>query len=427
MISNGVCVCTPTYYPTQTGCLPCIANSEYDSNQGRCVCKTGYVSSGGSCIPGQNCPHNSQWSVSSGRCVCNSPLQYVINGYCQPCPINSAFNGNECVCNQGYVKNSTTGLCDKTCINATWSGTSCVCWTGYFIINGVCQKCDVNSVYSNLQLTCVCVDGYYGTWNQCNKCHTSCKTCSSGTSTSCTSCHIGSVNNGACSNTCGTGQFRNTNNQCQNCIANCDVCHTSTSCTTCAVGYTKTTNNVGGVTVFSCDLPSPTASYVIALRERALRTGIIYQGVSMTALPVPILTDNCAQCNSLFQVDVNSPFTAISVTQEYVANSQYWFLIIFSFPNSNTPVPTFEYTLKINPTHPYTSYFTAQDLAQLLSGSFSPSAFPTSQTAPVTQAAVATRQIRSFGIRPRTAAGASTASTNDNGINQALINEIFGG
>lgn len=93
MISGGVCVCTSTYYPTQTGCRPCVANSQYDSTQSRCVCNSGYISSGGSCVPSQNCPHNSYWNPTAAQCICNAAFQYVINGYCQTCPSNSDWNG----------------------------------------------------------------------------------------------------------------------------------------------------------------------------------------------------------------------------------------------------------------------------------------------------------------------------------------------
>lgn len=176
----------------------------------------------------------------------------------------------------------------------------------------MCQKCDPNSYYSNLQLTCVCNEGYFGTWNSCTKCHSSCKTCSAASASSCTSCPIGTPTNGVCSNNCGTGKFRNSNNQCQSCIANCDLCYTATSCTTCAAGYTRTSSSSGAV---SCDAPSPTASHQLTMRGHVLGNKVIYQGVALNAMPVPIVTAGCAECTTLFLVEINSLFTSIVVTQ----------------------------------------------------------------------------------------------------------------
>jgi len=93
MVSNGVCVCTAEYYPTSTGCSPCIANSQYDATQGRCICKSGYTFVSGSCIASQNCPANSVWNAAVGACQCTTALHYIINGICQPCPSNSQWNG----------------------------------------------------------------------------------------------------------------------------------------------------------------------------------------------------------------------------------------------------------------------------------------------------------------------------------------------
>ena len=138
-------------------------------------------------------------------------------------------------------------------------------------------------------------------------------------------------------------------------------------------------NNGGSVTT-TCEAPAPTASHVLTLRGNVLSNQLIYQGVALSALPQAILADNCNSCDTLFQVDTNSLFTAVTSTQQFVANSQYWFVITFSY-SSSTPVPTFEFTIRINPTHTYASHFTAQDLAQSLHGAFTPDSFPVAQTA----------------------------------------------
>jgi len=245
----------------------------------------------------------------------------------------------------------------------------------------VCQLCDVNSRYSNTQLTCVCIDGYYGTWNKCYKCDASCKTCTGAGASQCTSCFIGAVSNGVCSNSCGTGQFMDTSNNCQNCLTNCAVCHTTTSCTSCDPGFTRKSTNSGGTTITTCEAPSPTASHVLTLRSHVLGALVIYQGVALSALPQAIVTDSCSSCDTLFEVNTNSLFTTVTVTQQFVPNSQYWFILTFTY-SSSTPVPTFEYSIKINPTHVYAQHFTSQDLAQSLTGAFTPDSFPVSQAAP---------------------------------------------
>ena len=226
--SNNQCGCALTYYPTVNSCLPCTANSQYNTTLGRCVCNNGYILSNGACVVSQNCPSGSSYNPTLGRCVCAAPDQYVINGFCQTCPINSAFNGSACVCNSGYQMQN--GICVQNCVNATWNGNTCVCWSGYYIINGVCRQCDPNSAYSNIQLTCVCNAGYYGTWQSCTLCDSSCKTCSGAGANNCSTCHIGNPSNGACSNTCPARQYQAANNVCQNCTANCILCFTGSTC-----------------------------------------------------------------------------------------------------------------------------------------------------------------------------------------------------
>lgn len=412
MVSNGQCVCSQTYYPTSNGCVPCIANSYYNSTQNTCVCNTNYVLINGVCTLTQQCPANSQWSPTFGRCVCNVNGHYVINGICQPCPSNSAWSGTQCVCNTGFTMTSA-GLCTRECVNATWNGNTCVCWSGYYIISGVCQQCDINSAYSNTQFTCVCNEGYYGTWNNCQLCATSCKTCSGPATTQCLTCNVGVPVNGVCSNSCGTGQYLDSNNICQACTANCDLCYAANSCTTCAAGYTRRSVNSGGTTVTTCEAPSPTASHVISLRGNVLGNGLIYQGVALNAMPTTILSAGCSICNDLLTVEVNSLFTGITVTQEFIANSLYWFVITFSFTSSSA-VPTFEYTVRLNPAH--ASHFTAQDMTQTLTGSFSSSAFPT-QAAP-------TAMIQGFRSGP-TVGGVTFGGSG--GVPQSAISQIFGG
>ena len=144
-------------------------------------------------------------------------------------------------------------------------------------------------------------------------------------------------------------------------------------------------------------------------------------------MPTPVLTAGCAACNNLFKVDVNSLFVGITVTQQFITDSQYWFIISFSFPTSGTVIPTFEFTVKIDPAHTYAQHFTSQDLAQQLNGSFSPSSFPTSAVA---APAAATRQVRSFRTggfgNPMVGGGGAVTSPTSSGPTQDQINQIFG-
>ena len=244
-ITNNVCGCSITYYPTINSCLPCISNSQYSSTQGRCICNTGYVLSNGACVVSQNCPSGSTYSPALLRCVCAASNQYVIDGYCQVCQINSAFNGTACACNTNYILQN--GICAQQCVNATWVGNTCVCWAGYFIIQGVCRQCDPNSAYSNIQLTCVCNAGYYGTWQSCSLCNSNCKTCSGPSASECLTCQIGNPSSGSCTNTCAARQYQDANRVCQSCTAHCLICFSRTTCDSCETGYTKNSVNNAGV------------------------------------------------------------------------------------------------------------------------------------------------------------------------------------
>ena len=92
----------------------------------------------------------------------------------------------------------------------------------------------------------------------------------------------------------------------------------------------------------------------------------------MNLMPTVILSTGCAICNNLFLITTNSKFSTISYTQQFLNNSQYWFIISFNFPDANS-IPTFEFTIRINPIH--ANFFTLGDMAQLLTGSFSQSMF----------------------------------------------------
>lgn len=184
---------------------------------------TGYVLQNGACIINSYCPPNSYWNQATNQCLCNAFLHYVINGYCQSCPLNSQWNGTLCLCQTGYTMKDNT----------------CVCSPGTYLIGSTCRACDVNAVYILSQRTCVCKGGWYGTFDRCSQCPSSCATCSGPGNDQCITCPVNSqFSNGFCtSSSCPSGYYTDGNNNCQACLNNCAVCSNASSCIQCNPGY----------------------------------------------------------------------------------------------------------------------------------------------------------------------------------------------
>jgi len=341
-IVNGRCVCSPTFYPTNTTCVACIPFSTYNPTARVCVCNQNFILVNGNCVSISitNCPPNSTFNNIIQQCVCNTQGQFIINGTCQACQQNSAWNGSSCVCNPTF-----------------------------FNINGTCLQCDINSFYSNTLFTCICNNGYFGTFNNCTICHSSCLTCTGATSLQCLTCPTNTnLINGACISTCAAGTYLSSTNQCLPCDVSCASCSGpgNTLCTSCPSGSTLQNGMCRNNSI-----PSNTTSR-ISLRGYVLGNQLIYQGVSMSLIPTAILSTGCTICNNLFLITVNSRFTTITVTQQFLNNSQYWFIISFNFSDAAS-IPTFEYTIRINPIH--ANFFTITDMVQLLTGSFNQQMF----------------------------------------------------
>jgi hypothetical protein len=152
-------------------------------------------------------------------------------------------------------------------------------------------------------------------------------------------------------------------------MSNCIQCNSASICSTCATGYNQSLTVSNGNILMSCNpIPSGTSS-TLSLRSYVVGNSVVYQGVAMSLMPTAILTDGCSICNDLLLVNTVSAFTSATTTVEYVANSQYWFLISFSFAGAAF-IPTFQFTVQINPI--YASYFSAADVAQKLTSSISP-------------------------------------------------------
>lgn len=459
VISNGRCVCSPAYYPTDTTCIACIPFSTYNPTSRTCVCNQNYMLVNGQCLVAVNCPANSYYNTNTLQCVCNVAGQYIIDGTCQACQQFSFWNGTNCVCQTGYILNS--GLCIQNCgVNSYWNGFGCICNTGYYIIGGVCQICDPNSYYSNTQFTCICNNGYFGTWNNCTKCDPSCATCSGPTSLQCLTCPSNTIfSNGTCRSTCSAGTYLSSTFQCLPCDSSCTTCSgpansqclscpanavlingvcrvncgagtylgnsnqclpCDSTCATCSgAGSTSCTSCSSGSTLVNgaCrpNTPPSNINSKISLRGHVLGSQVIYQGVSMNLMPTAILSGGCTICNNLFTVTVNSKFATITVSQQYLANTQYYFMFSFAFPDAST-IPSFEFTIKINPTH--ANFFTSPDMAQLLTGSFTQSMFNSDSTA--TAPNTSTPMVGTRVINP------TALSTNNSGFDDKIIQEIFG-
>jgi hypothetical protein len=281
---------------------------------------------------------------------------YIINGFCQPCPANTQWDGTAC---------QPTVNCPPPAY--VWNGVKCICATGYYPIGagGACVACDPNSSYNSAQGTCYCNNGYYGNWQKCYSCDSSCATCSGPTNTQCTSCYGTSTlnSNGGCTTGCPAGQYVNPNNQCSPCIANCALCYSGDSCTTCVSGYGTSLTVVNGIIVIACT-PVPTGtSSKLSLRSNVVGNGVVYQGVAMSLMPTQILADGCTICDQLLLVKIVSSFPSATASVSFVTNSQYWFLITFDFTGADF-IPTFQFTVQINPI--YATYFTSADMAQKL-------------------------------------------------------------
>lgn len=150
---NGICQCIGGMYQIDGICQSCTYPSMFYN--GKCI----------------NCPVNSNYI--NGNCVCSGGY-YIINGVCTGCATNEVYNGYQCICVDGFTRN-TANQCVKnyipTCgMNQYWDSktNTCQCNLGYVWIVGQCQlinSCDQYSFWNGNQ--CVCQSGYtYSTDSQ---------------------------------------------------------------------------------------------------------------------------------------------------------------------------------------------------------------------------------------------------------------------
>ncbi|CAK63126.1 unnamed protein product (macronuclear) [Paramecium tetraurelia] len=274
---NGVETCSKCHY----SCLACnqFGNQFCHSckeksisfrvfNQGFCQCLPGYFDDGVSPVC-QKC------LISCLTCLNTAT-------YCTSCESTRNFEGNSCICKEGYFEKNqiSCGKCDQNCLNCSIKSNmctkcdqslmrilnnvtqTCVCKTGTTEINGQCQYCDITcDTCSNLITNCTsckslrflssnkcnCIDGTYESSSdkQCLYCNKTCKTCIK-KENYCTSCSddlyriFSSGNICVCKN----GYYEDSVSlDCKPCDSSCLTCNTQpTYCLTCNAKYNLSLN-----------------------------------------------------------------------------------------------------------------------------------------------------------------------------------------
>jgi hypothetical protein len=115
----------------------------------------------------------------------------------------------------------------------------------------------------------------------------------------------------------------------------------------------------------------------MALKGIAFGNKVVYQGLTLSNLPAYFLANNCAICTDLFTVLIIPNNLGINYSIQYVPQSQYWFIISFSYSSSRLALginPTFQFTVQLKAM--YASYFTPADMAQLLVSQVSSAQYP---------------------------------------------------
>ena len=106
------------------------------------------------------------------------PLPYArINNVCLQCPSLSNNQNGQCVCQPGYILNTTSVTCQRVCqANAALNSQgNCECITGYSLTGGVCvalPSCASGQTWNGAE--CVCEVGQFKDKfsNGCTYCNT---------------------------------------------------------------------------------------------------------------------------------------------------------------------------------------------------------------------------------------------------------------
>lgn len=216
-----ISACSAGYYASQTSntCEPCPANCQACTNSFICTtCNAGFTLNNGLC---------------SGT-ACTTAGQVKYNGVClTSCPPGTFNNQGFCsrMCSTGlYYWNSG---CYQVCPTSLNTPDACVV---------VCPAGFTKSGNTCILTTNTCPTGQFlnPQTGLCQYCQTPCATCQN-SATSCNSCSAGYILNGnTCTqgSTCPAGQYPVNGGGCQICPVKCATCYNSTTCITCAAGYT---------------------------------------------------------------------------------------------------------------------------------------------------------------------------------------------
>lgn len=188
-----------------------LPNTFYNGNE--CVCNVGYVFTSGKCLPPQNT------SIINPISPIFYPIPSIINKT-QTCQANAVFNGTACVCIANFhLINSNCMQCPA---NSQWTGSTCACNLGYTLSNSACilkMSCPANSQDNGLGI-CICSNGYTMVNNTCQAVRPSCPPFSTLVNKACV-CNTGYFNiSGTCSQ-CPVGSFWSA--QSRKCIFVCGI------------------------------------------------------------------------------------------------------------------------------------------------------------------------------------------------------------
>ncbi len=244
-ITSAFCTsCQQGYGLTITGnCLPCLANCRVCSGSFQNVClqcgQGFYLNSNYQCAP---CSVACTSCTPLGCTTCAAGFNLVTSGSTSVCSVVCNFPCASCLNNQpnsctsclmGYTYNSNSNSCTMSTTCVTSNTNSCeYCPLGSILVNGACQACSSNcwrcSSTDGSQCT-ACPNGYYLSGTTCTACPTGCQTCTS--STTCSTCASGYTQ----------AAVSVASNQvtCVACIVPCAQCYlTPQTCVTCIAGFT---------------------------------------------------------------------------------------------------------------------------------------------------------------------------------------------
>lgn len=132
-----------------------------------CECPGDTKWNGTHCVRRKICINGAYLNEITNDCICPDGTIFR-NGYCQTtgCIGGQSWNGNACVCDDGFNWNGSVCL---LCINGqNWNkvANACLCddnfiWNGNFCERQ--QNCSGGRIYNKDYQVCICPDGQ--TWN----------------------------------------------------------------------------------------------------------------------------------------------------------------------------------------------------------------------------------------------------------------------